>query len=43
VTDGALATQFLGVESVLASIRTSHKLQTDLAALDFVFRRIGRS
>ncbi|HZN36927.1 MAG TPA: hypothetical protein VFB80_24020, partial [Pirellulaceae bacterium] len=41
IADGALATEFAHVESVLASVRKNHKLQTDLKAVDFVFRKIG--
>ena len=34
-------TEFAEVESLLAHVRTKHKLRTDLAALDYVFRKIG--
>jgi hypothetical protein len=43
LTDGAFATELAGVESLLASVRKNHRLQTDLAAIDFIFRRIGRA
>jgi subtilisin family serine protease len=39
--DQALRTQFNGVDSVLARLRASHRLKTDLAALEFYYRRIG--
>jgi hypothetical protein len=42
VIDQVFETQFNGVESVLANIRQSHKLKTDLAALEFVFQKLGR-
>ena len=31
-----------GVEEVLATVRGSHKLKTDLAALEYYFQRLGR-
>ena len=34
-------TEFAEVESLLAHVRAKHKLRTDLAALDYFFRRIG--
>jgi hypothetical protein len=34
-------TEFAEVESLLAHVRAKHKLRTDLAAFDYVFRRIG--
>jgi hypothetical protein len=43
INDGALATEFAAVESLLASVRKNHKLRTDLKAIDFVFRKIGRA
>ena len=43
ITDGAFATQFSNAETILANVRSAHHLQTDLDALDFVFKRIGTS
>ena len=40
--DAIFATEFTNVEEVLASVRASHRLATDLAAADFVYRQIGR-
>src|SRR5439155_23819062 len=36
--DQVFATQFNGVEAVLAHVRSTHKLKTDLAALEFAFQ-----
>ena len=41
--DQIFATQFNGVESVFANVRSSQKLRTDLAALDFAFQKYGRN
>jgi hypothetical protein len=40
--DGSWTTDFAGIESVLASVRAAHQLESDLRAVDFLFRRIGR-
>jgi subtilisin family serine protease len=40
--DQVFETQFNGVESVLARVRSSHRLKTDLAALEFAFQKWGR-
>jgi hypothetical protein len=42
IADALFATEFTSVESVLASVRQSHRLSEDLAAADFFYRRIGR-
>lgn len=42
IVDQAFETQFFGVESVLASLRNVHRVKTDLAALEFHFRKMGR-
>jgi subtilisin family serine protease len=42
INDQIFATQFSGVEAVMASVRSSQRLRTDLAALDFAFQRMGR-
>jgi subtilisin family serine protease len=42
IADTVFATQFAEVESLLAIVRTSHRLRTDLVAVDFAFQRIGR-
>jgi subtilisin family serine protease len=42
ISDQLFSTQFMGVESVMASVRSSQKLRTDLAALDFAFQQMGR-
>lgn len=42
IADQTFETQFFGVESVLATVRATHKLRTDLAALEYYFQRIGR-
>ncbi len=41
LADGAFTTELAGAESLLASVRRNHRLQTDLKAIDFVFRKIG--
>lgn len=41
LVDQAMQTQFNGVESVLARLRSSHRLKADLAALEFYYGRIG--
>jgi subtilisin family serine protease len=43
IADTVFATQFAEVESLLAIVRTSHRLRTDLAAVEFVFQKIGRA
>jgi subtilisin family serine protease len=42
IVDQVFETQFSGIESLLARVRSSHKLKTDLAALEFYYQRIGR-
>ncbi|MCI0358956.1 MAG: S8 family peptidase [Planctomycetaceae bacterium] len=37
----SFTTEFTDVESLLAHVRSKHKLSTELAALDYVFRKIG--
>ena len=37
------ATEFAEIESLLARVRTKHKLDTHFGALDYVFHRIGRT
>lgn len=41
IVDQIFETQFNGVEATLAHVRTNHKLKTDLAALDFAFRKFN--
>ncbi|HEY2414717.1 MAG TPA: S8 family serine peptidase [Pirellulaceae bacterium] len=43
IIDQAFETQFSGVEMMLARVRTSQRLQSDLAALDYAFQKIGRN
>ncbi|MBW8883846.1 MAG: S8 family serine peptidase, partial [Planctomycetia bacterium] len=42
INDQLFATQFSGVEAVMATVRSSQRLRTDLAALDFAFQKMGR-
>jgi hypothetical protein len=42
IADELFATEFANVESLLATVRRGHDLQTDLAAVDFAFRKFGR-
>ncbi len=42
INDQIFATQFSGVEAMMASVRSSQRLRTDLAALDFAFQKMGR-
>ncbi|HEX5104498.1 MAG TPA: S8 family serine peptidase, partial [Pirellulaceae bacterium] len=42
IADALFATEFTNVESVLASVRQSHRLAEDLQAVDFFYRRVGR-
>jgi len=41
--DQIFETQFNGVEAVLARVRSNQKLKTDLAALEFYYRSVGRT
>ncbi len=43
LTDSVFATQFNEIESLLANVRAMQDFQTDLIAVDFLFRRIGRA
>ena len=43
IIDQAFETQFSGVEMMLARVRTSQQLKSDLAALDYAFQKIGRN
>jgi hypothetical protein len=42
IVDSAFETQFSGMEAVLARARSSQKLKTDLAVLDFTFQKLSR-
>lgn len=42
ILDSAFETQFTGVETILARTRSTQKLRTDLAVLDFTFQKMGR-
>jgi subtilisin family serine protease len=42
IADALFETEFSNIESVLASVRHSHRLHEDLEAVDFFYRRIGR-
>lgn len=42
LADAVFSTEFASVESLLASVRQSHRLHEDLVAVDFFYRRIGR-
>jgi hypothetical protein len=42
ISDQIFATQFSGVEAVMASVRSNQRLRTDLLALDFAFQKMGR-
>jgi hypothetical protein len=42
ISDQIFATQFTGVESIMANVRASQRLRTDFAALEFAFQKLGR-
>jgi subtilisin family serine protease len=43
IVDQAFETQFSGVEMMLARVRATQRLKSDLAALDYAFQKMGRN